>query len=475
MLNKALFSTRNILSTFRNFSNTQVISPLDGRYSSKVTDLANIFSEKGLMRYRVNVEIEWLKNLINEKICPLPHGHSQAEINSLLNKIKEVNTYYEEIKEIEAVTNHDVKAVEYFIKNHMKDQSSLAPLLEYVHFTCTSEDINNVSYALCLHEAKNLIMDKSMNGIVDLLAEKSVEYKDSAMMARTHGQPATPTTMGKEMANFAYRLHNLQRLNKDLKFAAKLNGATGNYNAHILVHGEFNWPTVSKNFIDGLGLEWNPYSTQIESHDSMCEYFRNISAYNTILLGLTKDIWHYISLGYFKQRIVSTETGSSTMPHKVNPIMFENSEGNLGIANSLYDHFATKLPISRYQRDLSDSTVLRNIGVAFGHSKLAYDSFNAGFKRLDINEQCLREELDDHWELLAEPIQMMMRKYDTPNPYEKLKEFSRAGKVTEESVRQFVSNLDMGAEDKEKLMKLRPETYIGLASQFAGDIHKHLK
>ena len=400
MISKALFTTRNILcKNIRKFSGAQVISPLDGRYASKVSDLADIFSEKGLMRYRVNVEIEWLKNLINEKIAPLPNSHSREELFSLLDNIKKVSSYYEEIKEIEAVTNHDVKAVEYFIKNHMRDQSALSGLLEYVHFTCTSEDINNVSYALCLHEAKTLIMDRSMNGIVDLLAEKAVEYKDSAMMARTHGQPATPTTMGKEMANFAYRLHNVQRLNKDLKFAAKLNGATGNYNAHILVHGEYDWPNVSKRFIDGLGLEWNPYSTQIESHDSMCEYFRNISAYNTILLGLTKDMWHYISLGYFKQKVVSTEVGSSTMPHKVNPIMFENAEGNLGIANSLYDHFATKLPISRYQRDLSDSTVLRNIGVAFGHSKLAFDSFNGGFGRLDINQQCLNEELDDHWEL----------------------------------------------------------------------------
>lgn len=459
----------------RRFSSPDVISPLDGRYKAAVSDLSEIFSEKGLMRYRVNVEIEWLKNLLRENVVPLPQNHSQSEVFAELDAIKRVPSVYEEIKKIESVTKHDVKAVEYYIKNHMENSAAISPLLEYVHFTCTSEDINNVSYALSLQEAKHLVMDKSMDQIVDLLSNKAGEYKSSAMMARTHGQPATPTTMGKEMANFAYRLHNIQSLNRNLKFAAKLNGATGNYNAHVLVHPEFNWPDISRKFIEGLGLEWNPYSTQIESHDSYCQYFRNISAYNTILLGLSKDMWQYISLGYFRQKVVSTEVGSSTMPHKVNPIMFENAEGNLGIANALYDHFATKLPISRYQRDLSDSTVLRNIGVAFGHSKLAYDSFTGGVGRLDINEACLSAELDDHWELLAEPIQMMMRKYDTPNPYEKLKEFSRAGKVTEKSVREFISGIEMGEADKKVLMELRPETYVGLAAQFAGDLEKYKK
>ena len=377
------------------------------------------------------------------------------------------------MKEIEKVTNHDIKAVEYYIKEFMQKRAELAAYTEYVHFTCTSEDINNIAYALMLTESREKLFKKEFGGLYEDLTSLSRRTRDAKMIGRTHGQPATPTTMGKEIANYCYRLHRINTVASRVKFAAKLNGAVGNYNAHQFVYPEFDWVDVSRSFIDGLGLEWNPYSTQIECHDSMCQYFGHLRHMNTVLVGFSRDMWHYISLGYFKQKTVKGEIGSSTMPHKVNPIDFENAEGNLGVSNALLSHFTDKLPISRYQRDLSDSTVLRNIGSAFGYSFLSYSSLRKGLQRVEPNTKVLADELDNHWELLAEPIQMYLRKKGVSNPYEKIKEVTRGTVVTEETISKFIDGLEVDAATKQHLHQLKPSTYLGLATKLVDDLPQY--
>lgn len=355
----------------------------------------------------------------------------------------------------------------------MTKSSLLAEFKEYVHFTCTSEDINNISYALMLTAARKEVIGPEFEKLYSELANLSEKTKDARMISRTHGQSATPTTMGKEIANYCYRLHRLNARADKIQFSAKLNGAVGNYNAHLFVYPEINWLDLSRSFVEGLGLEWAPYSTQIENHDSMCIYFSTMQHMNTVLIGLSRDFWHYISLGYFKQRTVKGEIGSSTMPHKVNPIDFENAEGNLGLANSLYSHFSEKLPISRYQRDLSDSTVLRNIGLALGYSMLANSSLRKGLSRIEANTTHMANELDHHWELLAEPIQMLLRRHDVADPYEKMKELTRGSKVDQAKMHQFIQGLQVDEAVKQKLLSLTPGTYLGHAEKLASELKSY--
>lgn len=377
------------------------------------------------------------------------------------------------IKEIEKVTNHDIKAVEYYIKEQMSIRSELVDFKEYVHFTCTSEDINNVSYAMMLTAARREVLSPQTQSLIDELASLSDKTKSTKMISRTHGQSATPTTMGKEIANYCYRLHRLQQRADEIQFTAKLNGAVGNYNAHVFAYPEIDWLDLSKTFVEGLGLEWAPYSTQIENHDSMCVYFSHIKHQNTILIGLSRDFWHYISLGYFKQRTVKGEVGSSTMPHKVNPIDFENAEGNLGLSNSLLGHFVEKLPISRFQRDLSDSTVLRNMGIALGYTLLAQSSLRKGLGRVEANANFMAEELDNHWELLAEPIQMLLRRHGVADPYEKMKEATRGAKVNQQTMENFIQTLEIDPETKKKMLELKPSTYLGHAEKLASELSNY--
>jgi len=450
------------------------ISPLDGRYRSKVLPLTEFFSEKALVKYRIKTEIEWLKFLVQKQIARTNQGlTSIQETCNELNGIYLEEDFYERTKEIEATTNHDVKAVEYYVKEYMQKKANLRDITEFVHFTCTSEDVNNISYSLMLKESKEAIVEKELWDLQKHLSEKVEDYSNVAMLARTHGQSASPTTMGKEIANYLYRLNRQHSKIKSHKFAAKLNGAVGNYNAHLFVYPEYNWPNLSEEFITSLGLEWSPYSTQIENHDSMCEFFGYQSHVNTIMTGFCRDFWHYISLGYFKQKAVKGEVGSSTMPHKVNPIDFENAEGNFGLANALFEHFRAKLPISRYQRDLSDSTVLRNMGLGFGYTTLAYKSLRKGLGRVDINKDLLNTELSSHWELLAEPIQMMMRKHKVPEAYEKMKEVTRGHEVNCETIRSFVAKLDIPESDKKAMMLLTPAEYTGYAKELAENLLKN--
>ena len=451
------------------------ISPLDGRYKEKVAVLSNYFSEKALVSYRVKTEVQWLKHLQAQGILKLASNHSAGEFHSGLDSIMGSEGFYDRIKHIEKTTNHDIKAVEYYLKEEMTKREALSKYAEYVHFTCTSEDINNISYAMMLTDARKDVLGKEQDLLIKQVEALSQATKGVKMMGRTHGQSATPTTVGKEMANYVYRLVNLKLRGEQIKFAAKLNGAVGNYNAHVFVYPEYNWEKVSSTFIESLGLEWTPYSTQIECHDSMCLYFAMLKHFNTVLVGLSRDMWHYISLGYFKQLAVKGEIGSSTMPHKVNPIDFENAEGNLGVSNSLLAHFADKLPISRYQRDLSDSTVLRNIGNSFGYSLLSYVSLKKAFSRIEANSAVLSSELDSHWELLAEPIQMLMRREEVPKAYELIKEVTRGTKVTEKTITDFVEGLQVSPEAKKKMLELKPSTYTGLAEKIAGDLPNHLK
>lgn len=373
------------------------------------------------------------------------------------------------IKEIEKTTNHDVKSVEYFIKSKL-DSLSLGPLKEYVHFACTSEDINNLSYALMMKDAKNSLLLPTIKSIQDQLIQMTLQNSNSAMVSRTHGQIATPTTLGKELANYTYRIARISARIRDLQFSGKINGAVGNYNVHLFVYPEYDWARLTREFVEAIELTSNPYTTQIECHDDIAQFANELAHLNTVLIGLCRDFWHYISLGYLKQKVISGEVGSSTMPHKVNPIYFENCEGNLGLANSLLGHFSSKLPISRFQRDLTDSTVLRNIGMAFGYTLTAYNSLLKGLGRVEGNQEAMRSELCSHWELLAEPIQTLMRKHNIEGAYEKLKELSRGQKMNEEIVRKFIETLSLPEEDKERLRRLRPETYLGNSEEMAKSI-----
>lgn len=451
-----------------NVSSLTAISPLEGRYLEKMQELRPIFSEYGLIRFRVLVEIRWLQLLVEHaKLPELPalSPHAQQVLNDLIENFSEQDAL--RIKHIESVINHDVKAVEYFIKERIEGNPELAKLSEFIHFGCTSEDINNLAYGLMLDTARKQLILPNLDELLGLLKALAHEYAEIPMLSRTHGQPATPTTVGKEIANVVVRLQRQMEQIIAAPILGKLNGASGNYNAFVVAYPDIEWQTISQNFVSKLGLVWNPYTTQIEPHDTLAEIFSIMIRINTILIDFNRDVWAYISINYFKQKSYHFEVGSSTMPHKINPIDFENAEGNLGLANSLFEHMALKLPISRWQRDLSDSTVLRNIGVAIAHSILAYQSTCKGLNKITINEEIIRADLDNHWEVLAEAVQTIMRRYGIEQPYEKLKTFSRGQKITKEMLHQFISELPLNKDIKEQLLKLTPENYLGYASDLA--------
>jgi adenylosuccinate lyase len=456
-----------------NLTSLSAISPIDGRYGGKTAPLRAIFSEYGLIKARVTVEIRWLQKLANHpgiaEVSPF-----SAETNALLDGI--VANFSEadaaRIKEIERTTNHDVKAVEYFIKEQFAGNGELENVSEFVHFACTSEDINNTSHGLMLKAGRDEVLLPSVRKIHDGLAAMAVEYAKVPMMSRTHGQTASPTTVGKELANVAYRLRRQISQIESIELLGKVNGAVGNYNAHLSAYPDVDWEQIAREFVESLGLAWNPYTTQIEPHDCIAELFDAIARLNTILIDFDRDIWGYISLGYFKQKTVAGEVGSSTMPHKVNPIDFENSEGNLGIANAVFTHLAQKLPISRWQRDLTDSTVLRNMGVGFGYSQIAYESTLKGMAKLELNSARLAEDLDNAWEVLAEPVQTVMRRYHVEKPYEKLKELTRGQGITREKMQQFIENLDIPETAKQGLREMTPASYIGNAISQASKINE---
>lgn len=452
-------------------SSLTAVSPLDGRYGSKTEELRPIFSEYGLMRFRVQVELTWLKHLAAcEQIKEVPQFSKEtiAFIDDIIKNFSEENA--KNIKEREAVTNHDVKAVEYFLKDKTAANSEIAKVREFIHFACTSEDINNNSHALMLKTAREEVILPILDKIIDAITDLAHKYAEVPLLARTHGQPASPTTIGKEMANVVYRMRRQRDEVARVEIMGKINGAVGNFNAHSVAYPDIDWYAFSKRFEEDLGLTFNPYTTQIEPHDYMAELFAAVDRFNTILIDFDRDIWGYISNGVFTQKTIKGEIGSSTMPHKVNPIDFENSEGNLGIANALFVHLGNKLPISRFQRDLTDSTVLRNLGVAFGYSIIAYKSTLKGISKLQANPEHTALELDNNWEVLAEPYQTVMRRYGIANPYEKLKALTRGQKVTKEIMENFLESLDMPEEAKALLRGLTPATYIGRAIKFAKDI-----
>ncbi|KAL4425851.1 hypothetical protein ABPG75_009867 [Micractinium tetrahymenae] len=457
-------------------SELTAVGPLDGRYSSKVAGLRNTFSEYGLIRFRVLVECRWLQKLSQlEGVSEVPAFGPAA--NALLDELATSFSVEDaqEVKKVERTTNHDVKAIEYVLKSKFQADPELAKVLEFTHFACTSEDINNLSHALMLREALHAELLPAMDNVVDEVARLAEEYADVPMLSRTHGQTASPTTMGKEMAIFAYRLARQRKQVAEVPLFGKMAGAVGNYNAHMSAYPDIDWERVAQEFVTSLGLAWNPYVTQIEPHDYIAELFDAVMRFNSILIDFDRDAWSYISLGYFKQRTIAGEVGSSTMPHKVNPIDFENSEGNLGIANATMGHLAAKLPISRWQRDLTDSTVLRNLGVGLGHSILAYQSSLRGISKLQLDAARVAADLDSSWEVLAEPIQTVMRRYAVPEPYEKLKAFTRGQAVTQASMQEFVGGVDGIPEGaKQELLQLTPATYIGNAAQQAKNIRKHL-
>lgn len=452
-------------------SELTAVGPLDGRYASKVKGLRGVFSEYGLIRRRVEVEIRWIQHLSQcADIAEVPpfSAETQAYLDSLVENFDVEDALA--VKRTEAITKHDVKSVEYFVKQKLGEREELRPILEYVHFSCTSEDINNLSHALMLKEGVEAHVLPMMDKIIDEIRNLATKNADIPMLSRTHGQPASPTTVGKEMANVAYRLSRQRQQVGSTEFLGKFAGAVGNYNAHLVAYPEADWESIAKDFVNSFGIGFNPYTTQIEPHDYIAELFGAMARFNTILLDFDRDIWSYISLGYFKQRTVAGEVGSSTMPHKVNPIDFENSEGNLGVANALAEHLSTKLPVSRWQRDLTDSTVLRNMGLVFGYSMLAYTSVLQGIGKLDVNEQVIARDIDNAWEVLAEPVQTIMRKCGVEEPYEKLKAFTRGQAVTKEMMIAFAEQLDIPEEEKEKLLKLEPRTYLGNAAEQANKV-----
>tara|TARA_R110001592_G_scaffold38609_1_gene127206 strand:- start:43482 stop:44858 length:1377 start_codon:yes stop_codon:yes gene_type:complete len=440
------------------------VSPIDGRYGGKTEPLREVFSEFGLIKRRVLVEIRWLQCLAaHAGIAEVPGLSKEATrvLENITDKFSEVDA--RRIKDIEATTNHDVKAVEYFIKERFEGNDELKNISEFVHFACTSEDINNLAHALMLKDGLNDVLLPTMNNIANALSELATNSADAAMLSRTHGQTASPTTMGKEVANVVARLRRqLDQLGK-LAFLGKINGAVGNYNAHLSAYPDVDWQANAESFVTSLGLTWNAYTTQIEPHDYMAELFDALARFNTVLIDFNRDIWGYISLGYFKQRTIAGEVGSSTMPHKVNPIDFENAEGNLGLANAILQHMSAKLPISRWQRDLTDSTVLRNMGVGAAYSLIAYQSALKGIGKLELNEARLALDLDNSWEVLAEPIQTVMRRYGIEKPYEKLKELTRGQDMSAEVIQEFVSKLNLPDAARKELLALTPASYIGNA------------
>lgn len=447
------------------------LSPVDGRYGSKAAALRPYFSEYGLIKYRVTVEVRWLQQLAAcDQIAEVPalSGEAEAFLNAIISDFSEADG--QRVKDIERTTNHDVKAVEYFLKEKVADHKELAAISEFIHFACTSEDINNLSHGLMLSNARDEVVVPMMQELIDAIKAQAKALKEVPMMARTHGQPATPTTMGKEFANVVVRLQRQLKQIKQVEVLGKMNGAVGNYNAHLAAYPNIDWHQQAQDFVSSLGLTLNPYTTQIEPHDYVAELFDAVARFNTIVIDFDRDLWGYIALNHFKQRTIAGEVGSSTMPHKVNPIDFENSEGNLGIANAIFGHLAAKLPISRWQRDLTDSTVLRNIGVGFAYSLIAYQASLKGISKLEVNEASLRAELDSNWELLAEPIQTVMRRYNIEQPYEKLKELTRGKRVNQEGLAVFIDKLELPDSVKAELKQLTPATYIGRAVAFVDEL-----
>ncbi|NOT83342.1 MAG: adenylosuccinate lyase [Methylococcaceae bacterium] len=446
------------------------LSPIDGRYAEKVDALRGIFSEYGLIRFRVMVEVRWLQALAaHPNIAEVPAftAAAQQTLNALVDNFSEADAL--RVKAIEKTTNHDVKAVEYLLKEKITGNTELEKVSEFIHFACTSEDINNLAYALMLKEGRAVIIGQ-ITDCIAAIKKIALETAGQPMLSRTHGQAATPTTTGKEFANVVARMSRQKNQLESVELLGKINGAVGNYNAHCVAYPDVDWAIFAKNFVESLGLNWNAYTIQIEPHDYIAEYFHTLARFNTVLLDFDRDIWSYISLGYFRQKTIAGEVGSSTMPHKVNPIDFENSEGNLGIANALLNFMAEKLPISRWQRDLTDSTVLRNIGVGIAHTSIAIQATLKGLSKLQLNAAMIDADLDANWEVLAEPIQTVMRRYGVEKPYEKLKELTRGNRITQEQLRVFIQQLDIPETAKANLLTLTPRNYIGYAEQLANDI-----
>ena len=454
-----------------NLSTLTAISPIDGRYASKVDALRPIASEFGLMRARVEVELAWIKSLAShpqiDEVAPLSE-QAIAEIDAIVTDFSEDDG--QRVKAIERTTNHDVKAIEYFIKEQFDNNPELRSISEFVHFACTSEDINNLSYSLMLTRMRDDVLQPTMRQIIDLLRSKANEWASHPMLSRTHGQSASPTTVGKELANVVARMERQLTQFEAVQLLGKLNGAVGNYNAHLSAYPDVDWAAHAESVITNLGLTFNPYTTQIEPHDCIAEYFDALKRFNTILMDLNRDLWSYISLDYFKQKTVAGEVGSSTMPHKVNPIDFENSEGNLGLANAVLEHLSAKLPVSRWQRDLTDSTVLRNVGVGAAHALIAYESSLKGLNKLEINLAVITDDLAKRWEVLAEPVQTVMRRYGIEKPYEQLKELTRGKPIDEESLRLFIRQLEIPEEAKQALLEMTPLSYTGTAEAQARSV-----
>lgn len=447
------------------------LSPVDGRYASKVDELRPIFSEFGLIKARVTVEVRWLQALSEQSEIKEVPAFSD-ETHDLLDRI--ISDFSiedaQQVKNIESTTNHDVKAVEYFLKEKTSNNQELLAVNEFIHFACTSEDINNLSYALMLKEGRDDVMGPAIANVIDDIKDKALSYAAIPLLSRTHGQTASPSTMGKEFANVVARLERQLLQLEDVDIMGKINGAVGNYNAHYSAYPNIDWPAFAEDFVESLGLTFNPYTIQIEPHDYIAEYFNVLARVNTILIDFSRDAWGYISMGYFKQKTIAGEVGSSTMPHKVNPIDFENAEGNFGIASALMNHFSEKLPISRWQRDLTDSTVLRNLGTCLAHSLIGFKSLQKGISKLEINEQKLLQDLDANWEVLAEPIQTVMRRYGIEKPYEKLKELTRGQGIDQKSMQVFIETLNIPDDAKQQLLTLTPATYTGCAELLAKNI-----
>jgi adenylosuccinate lyase len=441
------------------------VSPVDGRYGSKSADLRPIFSEFGLIRHRVLVEIRWLQHLASApSIAEVPpfSVHARQVLEGIVEHFSEEEA--QRIKNIERTTNHDVKAVEYFLKERIAGNAELEAVSEFIHFACTSEDINNLSHALMLREGRGQVLLPQTDAVIEALRTLAHAHAERAMLSRTHGQPASPTTLGKEMANVVQRLRRQRDQIAGVALLGKINGAVGNYNAHLATYPEIDWPDMAREFVESLGLVWNPYTTQIEPHDYMAELFDALARLNTVLIDFCRDVWAYISLGYFRQKTVAGEVGSSTMPHKVNPIDFENAEGNLGMANAVFSHLAAKLPISRWQRDLTDSTVLRNMGVGFAYTSIALQSLQRGIAKLEVDDVRLEEDLEANWEVLAEPIQTVMRRYGIDKPYEKLKALTRGQRIDAATLQAFIDTLELPQDAKARLRALTPAAYVGNAA-----------
>ena len=440
------------------------LSPVDGRYASKTSSLRQFFSEYGLIKHRVLIEIRWLQALANHaeiKEVPTFSANANQTLENIIENFNETDA--QRIKDIERTTNHDVKAVEYYLKEKIADNDELNAVTEFIHFACTSEDINNLSHALMLKGGRDSVLLPEIQQLIDAITGLAKEYAEIPMLCRTHGQPASPSTLGKEMANVAYRLQRQQKQIANVEIMGKINGAVGNYNAHLSAYPDLDWEKFARDFVESLGITWNPYTIQIEPHDYIAELFDAISRHNTIVIDFCRDIWSYISIGYFKQKVIAGEVGSSTMPHKVNPIDFENAEGNMGIANALMGHLSQKLPISRWQRDLTDSTVLRTLGVGLGHTSIAIQSALKGISKLEVNEANIAADLDDNWEVLAEPIQTVMRRYGIEKPYEKLKELTRGQRINAEIMAKFIQTLEIPDDAKTLLLAMKPDNYIGNA------------